>query len=70
MAEGKSHPDYLPTRPGTQVAMVASKPWCAGHPWRGRNRILWWAHHAGHRLGLLRIRPPRPLAYLEGRRDA
>jgi hypothetical protein len=62
MSHGKS---YLPTEPGTQVTLSTSRPWCAGHRWRDRNRVLWWAHYLGHRGRMLRVKTlPRPLVYL------
>lgn len=61
--EGKTHHEFLPTVPGTQVIISTDKPWCAGHA-----RWPWWLHHAGHRLRLLRVKsvPPFPRGYVDG----
>ena len=57
-SEGKSHFDYLPTTPATQVSFEV-KMWCAGHSWRSR-RGLGWVHRLGHRLRILRNQDPKP----------
>jgi hypothetical protein len=61
LAPGKSTFGYLPTTPGTQVSYTTSKPWCAGHAWRWRNRRLGDLHYLAHRLHLLRVKPARPV---------
>lgn len=61
MSDGKTHL----TVPGTQMSWQGA--WCAGHPWRSK-RGLWWVHHLGHRLRLLRNQPSRyQIVYVKGK---